>query len=256
MFKPLFIRSIEWADSDVEDMSGGESKSIDRAISFYGFVNQLSESHRSLFVQYFKYLLDGIVSHLTSIEASVSSRKKKKVKIQEAGDNIPPKSWHLRALVLSSLKNCFLYHTGSVKFLDSNNFQVLLKPIASQIVVEPPASLDNYAYVPSVLEVDELVVSCIGQMAVAVGSDLLWKPLNHEVLMQTRSEKLRARILGLRSVKQLLDNLKEEYRVFFVETISFLGELLEDVEPSVKSLAQDILKQMEEMSGECLRQYL
>ncbi|XP_010536553.1 PREDICTED: uncharacterized protein At3g06530 [Tarenaya hassleriana] len=256
MFKPLFIRSIEWAESDVENMSGGESKSIDRAISFYGFVNQLSESHRSLFVPYFKYLLDGIVSHLTSMEASISSRKKKKAKIQEAGDAIPPKSWHLRALVLSSLKNCFLYDTGSVKFLDSNNFQVLLKPIVSQIVVEPPASLDDYPYAPSVLEVDELLVSCIGQMAVAAGSDLLWKPLNHEVLMQTRSEKLRARILGLRTVKQFLDNLKEEYMVFLAETIPFLGELLEDVELSVKSLAQDILKQMEEMSGESLRQYL
>jgi U3 small nucleolar RNA-associated protein 10 len=40
------------------------------------------------------------------------------------------------------------------------------------------------------------------------------------------------------------------------ETIPFLGELLEDVEISVKSLAQEILKEMESMSGESLRQYL
>jgi U3 small nucleolar RNA-associated protein 10 len=40
------------------------------------------------------------------------------------------------------------------------------------------------------------------------------------------------------------------------ETIPFLGELLEDVEISVKSLAQEILKEMEFMSGENLRQYL
>ncbi|KAI3735128.1 hypothetical protein L6452_14616 [Arctium lappa] len=38
--------------------------------------------------------------------------------------------------------------------------------------------------------------------------------------------------------------------------LPFLGELLEDVEPSVKSLAQEILKEMETMSGESLRQYL
>lgn len=71
-------------------------------------------------------MLDGIVSHLTSAEASVSIRKKKKAKIQETSDAIPPKSWHLRALVLSSLKNCFLHDTGSLKFLDTNNFQVIL----------------------------------------------------------------------------------------------------------------------------------
>lgn len=74
--------------------------------------------------------------------------------------------------------------------------------------------------------------------------------------MQTRSEKVRARILGLRIVKYLLEHLREEYLVFLPETIPFLGELLEDVEPSVKSLAQEILKEMESMSGESLQEYL
>ncbi|KAF8101204.1 hypothetical protein N665_0209s0060 [Sinapis alba] len=255
-FKPLFIRSIDWAESDIVDGSGNESKSVDRSISFYGLVNRLCEAHMSIFVPYFKFMLDGIVSHLTSAGASVSTRKKKKAKIQETNDSIPPKSWHLRALVLSSLKNCFLHDTGSLKFLDANNFQVLLKPIVSQLAVEPPSGLKELPHVPSVEEVDELLVSCIGQMAVASGSDLLWKPLNHEVLMQTRSEKLRARMLSLRSVKQMMDNLKEEYLVLLAETIPFLGELLEDVDLSVKSLSQDIITQLEEMSGEDLAQHL
>lgn len=74
--------------------------------------------------------------------------------------------------------------------------------------------------------------------------------------MQTRSDKVRSRILGLRIVKYFVDNLKEEYLVLLAETIPFLGELLEDVELPVKSLAQDIIKEMESMSGESLRQYL
>lgn len=74
--------------------------------------------------------------------------------------------------------------------------------------------------------------------------------------MHTRIEKTRARILGLRIVRNLVENLKEEYLVLLPETIPFLGELLEDVELPVKSLAQDILKEMESMSGESLRQYL
>lgn len=74
--------------------------------------------------------------------------------------------------------------------------------------------------------------------------------------MQTRSDKVRARMLGLRIVKYLLEKLKEEYLVFLAETIPFLGELLEDVDISVKCLAQDILREMESMSGESLRQYL
>ncbi|KAB1204141.1 hypothetical protein CJ030_MR8G004038 [Morella rubra] len=275
MFKPLFIRSIEWADSDMEETSSTGSTNVDRAITFYSLVSKLAESHRwnivcqslrpcfmvrakywhtgigrlvksqrqnrkrSLFVPYFKYLLESCVRHLIDARDSKISgltRKKKKAKIQEAGNMeensvLSLRNWHLRALVL-------------------------LKPIVSQLVVEPPASLEENSNIPSVKEVDDLLVVCIGQMAVTAGTDLLWKPLNHEVLMQTRSDKVRARMLGLRIVKYLLEKLKEEYLVFLAETIPFLGELLEDVDVSVKCLAQDILKEMESMSGESLRQYL
>jgi hypothetical protein len=47
--------------------------------------------------------------------------------------------------------------------------------------------------------------------------------------------------------------LGERPIVAISETTPFLGELLEDVEISVKSLAQEILKEMEYMSGESLR---
>ncbi|KAG4995048.1 hypothetical protein JHK86_031875 [Glycine max] len=57
-------------------------------------------------------------------------------------------------------------------------------------------------------------------------------------------------------VEYFVENLKEEYLVFIAETIPFLGELVEDVELSVKSLAQRILQDMESLSGESLRQYL
>lgn len=63
-------------------------------------------------------------------------------------------------------------------------------------------------------------------------------------------------MLGLKIVKYLVENLREEYLVLLPETIPFLGELLEDVEPNVKSLAQEILKEMETLSGESLREYL
>lgn len=87
---------------------------------------------RSLFVPYFKYLLEGCVRLLTiSGDAKTSglTRKKKKAKILEGRNTLEETSvslgnWQLRALVLSSLHKCFLYDTGSPKFLDSSNFQV------------------------------------------------------------------------------------------------------------------------------------
>ncbi|PIA50335.1 hypothetical protein AQUCO_01300820v1 [Aquilegia coerulea] len=266
MFKPLFIRSLEWAESEVEEKGSMESRNLDRLISFYSLVNELAAQQRSLFVPYFKYLLEGCTRYLMDgqdTQTVLGGQKRKKAKIEgtvisEKGGKkgLSPKQWHLSALIVSSLQKCFRYDTESQKFLDSSNFQVLLKPLVSQLVAEPPHSVEEYPDIPSVDEVDDLLVACLGQMAVTGGSDLLWKPLNHEVLMQTRSEKIRTRILGLRVVKYFLEHLKEEYLVLLPETIPFLGELLEDVELPVKSLAQEILKEMEIMSGESLRQYL
>lgn len=66
--------------------------------------------------------------------------------------------------------------------LSCTYLQVLLKPIVSQLVIEPPLPLEEHSDIPSVEEVDDLLVVCIGQMAVTAGSDLLWKPLNFEVM--------------------------------------------------------------------------
>lgn len=74
--------------------------------------------------------------------------------------------------------------------------QVLLKPIVSQIVVEPPSSADVLLDIPTVEEVDETLVLCLGQMAVTAHSDVLWKPLNHEVSIEPRSHKFVIGVIG------------------------------------------------------------
>lgn len=46
MFKPLFIKSIEWAESEVEESDSEGRTNTDRSISFYGLVNKLADNHR------------------------------------------------------------------------------------------------------------------------------------------------------------------------------------------------------------------
>ena len=61
-----------------------------------------------------------------------------------------------------------------------------MKPIVSQFVVEPPESIESILAAPSIEEVDETIILCLGQMAVTAQSDVLWKPLNHEVGISLR----------------------------------------------------------------------
>lgn len=49
MFKPLLFKSIEWSKSQVEESEPYGSKTIGRAISFYGLVNKLAEALRYVF---------------------------------------------------------------------------------------------------------------------------------------------------------------------------------------------------------------
>lgn len=84
---------------------------------------------RSLFVPYFKYLLDGCVRGLLEFKDTNTglTQKKKKAKLtskindKEGALSLP--IWHLRALIISSLHKSFMYDTGNTKFLGASNFQ-------------------------------------------------------------------------------------------------------------------------------------
>lgn len=89
---------------------------------------------RSLFVPYFKYLLESCVRYLSSDEGAdlVGLKRKKKkakindMKIQEENDEVlAQKHWHLRTLIVETLHKCFLYDSDQ-KILDSSNFEVSL----------------------------------------------------------------------------------------------------------------------------------
>ena len=77
-----------------------------------------------------------------------------------------------------------------------------------------------------------------------------------KVLLRSRSETIRVRILSLEIVKFLIEHLKEDYLALLPETIPFLAELLEDSELIVVAKSQEIIKLLEELSGESLSQYL
>lgn len=74
--------------------------------------------------------------------------------------------------------------------------------------------------------------------------------------MQTRNPSPRVRLLGLEVTAQLVNRLREEFLVLLPESLVFLSELLEDVELAVEARAKELVKQLEELSGESLEQYL
>ncbi|CAI5981310.1 unnamed protein product [Closterium sp. NIES-64] len=287
VFKPMFVRVLEWAAS--EYAANGDAISpagrVERHLTLFGLVNVLSDKLRSVFVPYFQYLFDIAIRHLVgTIDAAKGGMKKKRRKSASvaaaAEDSIA--QWQLRHLVVCALHKCFIYDSNAA-FLDATRFQALLEPLTSQIDREPPAGvasivsapsapeavsaasqlseahlmLEPYiaVSVPSISAVDDELVTCLGEMTIAGGSDILWKQLNHQVLMCTRSERVRSRQLSLRVVNEIVDRVREEYVVLLPESIPFLAELLEDSDANVAESAKSLVKKLEELSGEELTQY-
>lgn len=46
MFRPLFVKTIEWSGLNVQGDGSSAGNNYSRAISFYSLVNKLAESHR------------------------------------------------------------------------------------------------------------------------------------------------------------------------------------------------------------------
>ncbi|KAH7283024.1 hypothetical protein KP509_35G057300 [Ceratopteris richardii] len=259
-FKPMFVQVLEWAEAEVTDEEDVNGKSISRCIVFYRVVNQLAETLRSVFVPYYQYFLKRCVQQLLDGQ-DIEAVKPKKLKISGEILRKKPQSltissyvWHLRYLIICSLHKCFLY--DNVGFLDAEKFQMLLGPLVKQISIQRPVIENESEMIPSTVDMDNALISCLGRMAITAGSDLLWKPLNHEVLLCTRMDEVRVKLISLSVIKTMVDNLKEDYLALLPETIPFLGELLEDSDLSVVSKSQEIIRLLEELSGESLSQYL
>jgi U3 small nucleolar RNA-associated protein 10 len=94
------------------------------------------------------------------------------------------------------------------------------------------------------------------QAALAGKSDMTWKPVHHAVLMATRKGSTRGKLLGVGVVSRLAAALQEEYLVLLPEALPFVAELMEDGEAAVEAAVQGLVKQLEELSGEQLEQYL
>jgi U3 small nucleolar RNA-associated protein 10 len=98
------------------------------------------------------------------------------------------------------------------------------------------------------------------QLAVAVqgstGSTMLWKPLNHQLLMHTRHDSATVRFAALQVTLALVERLGDEYLTLVPETLPFVVEVLEDMDEEVEGAARSLVAALETLLGESLNEYL
>lgn len=55
---------------------------------------------------------------------------------------------------------------------------------------------------------EDYVGACLSALAVAVGRDLLWKPLNHKILLLTRDPKKAVRVAAVKVLHRLFSEVR------------------------------------------------
>ncbi|KAI8973417.1 hypothetical protein BDF20DRAFT_837366 [Mycotypha africana] len=231
LFKPLFLKVIDWATVELatEGVPMSEDSSS-RALFFYKLVDALLEKLKTIFTPYYGYLIDDVIMRLEYY------------KTEEQPIDV---LWNY---LMSSLRKSFLYDNDNL--WNATKFEKVLDPVVDQLLVTSKGTNSDY-----LSRMAAYVVPCVGQMAVTVSNDTLWKPLNHKVLLKTREDDPEIRLAALKCIEEFYVRLGEEWLLFLAESISFLAELMEDDDARVEKYVQQVNAQIESHLGESLDKF-
>ena len=85
--------------------------------------------------------------------------------------------------------------------------------------------------------------------------DTLWKSLNYQIILKTKSILPQVRIGALETIVAVAAKLGDDYLMLLPETIGSLAELLEDEDERVENAMKNAIQKMEDVLGQPIREY-
>ncbi|EFA81511.1 U3 snoRNP protein [Heterostelium album PN500] len=152
--------------------------------------------------------------------------------------------------IISSIQKCLSFDKDG--FLDKQKFEKLLPALVNQLENQM-GNEESYKN-----RVDRYLVPCITQLAITINQEMLWKPMNHAVLMKTRNPYANVKLSAIAVIQSLYKRLGERLLILLPESFQFISELLEDSAPEVEKACQDLVKTIEAHLGteESISSYL
>lgn len=126
-----------------------------------------------------------------------------------------------------------------------DKFNRLLNPLVDQLERTDIGTPEQYSDL-----VRQCIVPCLAQLAVAVNTDTLWKPLNYHVLLKTRHQSPEVREAAMLVIDEFYHRLGEEFLVLLPESVQFFSELMEDPSEDVQAQCTRTIKRIEDLLGE------
>uniref|UniRef100_A0A0A1XM81 HEAT repeat-containing protein 1 n=1 Tax=Zeugodacus cucurbitae TaxID=28588 RepID=A0A0A1XM81_ZEUCU len=226
-FRPYYLKVYEWAIKQ-----RAERETI---LTFFLLTNRIAEALKALFLLFARDIIDDAANLLNEYNAA-----KQDITVDEEA---------LTADIVKSILNTLytLFLHDSKGFINNQRFEVLMQPLVDQ--------LENRLVLESE-ELQQVLQTCLAQLAAAVSNDIMWKQLNHQVLMKTRTNVPEVRILSFNCCLEIVRKLGEDFTPLLPETVPFVAELLEDENQRVEKNTRKAVQELENILGESLQSYL
>ena len=263
--KNFLARLSEWRDIDLGS-DQKEWQKYSRTLTYFQLVKLLCSKLRVIFVPAMTPIWPVMAEKLSEYSKllafqphSNSSSKKKRRKLDETASERSDESQTLLSTeakseisktsekILESIRLCCIYDT-----ITDARYELITPLVVSLLSVRISFESD----VTFLEYCEEYVIPTITALASSVNKDLLWKPMNRKILMLLRDKKKAVRIAALKTIHGLFSKVGEEYLLLLPECLPFLSESLEDDALDVAALTQEVVKYIEELSGEKLENYL
>ena len=226
-FRPLYFKTYEWALKHT-----AQKETI---LTYFLLTHKIAEALKSLFVLFANDFLEDAARLLNE-----NNSVKQDLQLQDEALSI-----QLLQAILSTLHTVFLH--DSKGFVNARRFEVLMPAIVDQLENRLILVNDNMA---------QTLTECLAQLAVTVSSDILWKQLNYQVLLKTRTNVPEVRILAFNCCVEIARKLGEEFTPLLPETVPFIAELFEDENPRVEKNTRKSVQELEVILGESIQQHL
>ncbi|XP_001355765.2 HEAT repeat-containing protein 1 homolog [Drosophila pseudoobscura] len=224
-FRPMYSKVHKWAL---------ESSARETQLTYFLLTNRIAEALKSLFVLFASDFIS---------DSSQLLRQHNTLN-PEFTSGVPADDVELLMAILNTLYHVFLHCTDD--FINDHRFNTLMQPLVDQ--------LENDLILGS--EPLQLALSqCIAQLAVAT-NDVMWKQLNSQVLLKTRTTTPEVRILAFNTCVSIARKLGESFAPLLPETVPFVAELLEDEHQRVEKNTRNGVQELEAILGEPIQKYL
>lgn len=240
-FRLFYNHFIQWPTSELP--SGKDQSTVlkQRLITFYSAQCALSQSLRELFtLLVLPGLAPNAVERLTDEWTDVSG-------------HIEPEVRHAIVLpLLQTIGNSLQYGYSSSTSSEQNNelAERLIDPVVQQL------GKDYAGQAAYEKRIEEGVGLCVAAFVRGCGNFNKLKQLHMQILPHTRARSEHVRLASLNVLQQFIAGSAEEYVTYLPDAVPFLVELYEDNSETVQKRLVGLLRDVEQLIGEPISNYM